>query len=108
MQHPVNPEHVVGIVDLQDNALCTSASSKRVWCEGLHHIIDARNGLPVQDVVATWVIAKNALIADGLATALFYTSPEKLKAHFQFSSIRMFADNTIEKSKNFKGELFFD
>jgi thiamine biosynthesis lipoprotein len=54
------------------------------------------------------VIAKNAMIADGLATALFFTSADKLKGHFQFSSVRMFSNNTIEKSKNFKGELFLD
>ena len=48
------------------------------------------------------------MIADGLATALFFTSAEKLEGHFQFSSVRMFANHTIEKSKNFKGELFFD
>jgi len=53
-------------------------------------------------------IAKNAVIADGLATALFFTSADKLKGHFQFSSVRMFSNNTIEKSKNFKGELFLD
>ncbi|WP_221393582.1 FAD:protein FMN transferase [Dyadobacter sp. NIV53] len=108
MQHPLQLEHVIGVIDLQDSAICASASNKRAWGEGLHHILDARVGLPVQDVIATWVIAKNALIADGLATALFFISADKLKGHFQFSSVRMFSNNTIEKSKNFKGELFLD
>jgi len=56
MQHPLQLEHVIGIVDLQNSAICASASNKRVWSEGLHHILDARLGLPVQDVIATWVI----------------------------------------------------
>ena len=106
MEHPSIPEHVIGVVDLLDDAICASATNKRAWGDGLHHILDARIGMPVQDVIATWVIAKNALLADGLATALFFISADKLKDHFQFSSVRMFSDNTIEKSKNFKGELF--
>ena len=106
MEHPNKPEHAIGVVDLQDNAICASASNRRAWGDGIHHIIDARVGLPVRDVIATWVVAKNALLADGLATALFFTSADKLKGYFQFSSVRMFTDNTIEKSKNFRGELF--
>lgn len=108
LEHPSRPDHVIGVVDLQDSALCASASNKRAWGQGLHHILDARIGLPVHDVIATWVTAKNALTADGLATALFFISADKLKKHFQFSSVRMFDNNTIEKSENFKGELFFD
>ena len=108
MEHPSKPDHVIGVINLQDSSICASASNKRVWGDGLHHILDARLGLPVQDVIATWVVAKKAMIADGLATALFFTSAEKLEGHFQFSSVRMFANHTIEKSKNFKGELFFD
>jgi thiamine biosynthesis lipoprotein len=106
MEHPFQQEHIIGVIDLQDSALCASAINRRAWGEGLHHILDARIGLPVNDVIATWVLAKNALIADGLATALFFVSAEKLKDYFQFSSVRMFSNNTIEKSKNFKGELF--
>jgi len=108
MEHPLNPEHVIGVVDLQDNAMCASTSNKSTRSEGLHKIPDTRIRLPVHDVIATWVVAKNALIAHALANALFFTGADELKKHFQFSSVRMFANNTIQKSKNFKGELFFD
>jgi thiamine biosynthesis lipoprotein len=107
MEHPGRPEHVIGVIDLKNSALCASASNRRVWGNGLHHIIDTRTGQPVDDIIATWVVAKKTMVADGLATALFFASAGQLKGHFQFSSVRMFSDHTIERSKNFKGELFF-
>jgi FAD:protein FMN transferase len=72
----------------------------------LHHVLDARTGVPVQDVVATWVVADDAATADGLATALFFTGPEHLAEVFRFSYVRMFADGRAEISQNFNGELF--
>jgi hypothetical protein len=31
LEHPLNPERVVGIVDLRGNALCASAVNRRAW-----------------------------------------------------------------------------
>jgi thiamine biosynthesis lipoprotein len=107
LEHPHKPEHVIGVVDLQDSALCASASNRRNWGDGLHHILDARLGLPVRDVIATWVVADNAMTADGLATALFFKEASEFKKDFQFSSVRMLSNGTIEKSENFEGELYF-
>ena len=71
LEHPLDPGLVIGVSHLQDRALCASAVSRRVWGAGLHHVLDARTGVPVRDVVATWVVADEAVTADGLATALF-------------------------------------
>lgn len=107
LEHPLDPEKVVGVVDIKNCSICASATNRRAWGNGLHHILDARLGLPVSDVLATWVIAADAMTADGLATALFFTNADKLKEHFEFSSVRMFADKTVELSENFAGEIFF-
>lgn len=106
LEHPFDPQMVIGVANLQNLALCASAVNRRAWGNGLHHVLDARTGIPVQDVVATWVVADDAATADGLATALFFTSAEHLAESFQFSYVRMFADGRAEISQNFDGNLF--
>jgi FAD:protein FMN transferase len=106
LEHPFDPRLAIGVANLQDRALCASAVNKRAWGDGLHHILDARTGVPVRDVVATWVVADDAAIADGLATALFFTRAEHLAEFFRFSYVRMFADGRAEISQNFDGEIF--
>lgn len=107
LQHPLQPDQVIGVVELANGAICASATTRRAWANGLHHVLDARHGLPTREVLATWVLAADALTADGLATALFFTRAEVLQAHFQFSSVRLFSNQTVEVSANFPGEIFF-
>jgi thiamine biosynthesis lipoprotein len=106
LEHPFDPRLVIGVTNLQDRALCASAVTRRAWGDGLHHVLDARTGVPVWDVVATWVVADEAATADGLATALFFTRADHLAKGFRFSYVRMFADGRAEFSQNFDGEIF--
>ncbi|WP_447951697.1 FAD:protein FMN transferase [Chryseobacterium koreense] len=106
LEHPANREMVIGTVPLKNAAICASATNRRKWGKDLHHILNGRTGKPVQDIVATWVIAENALTADGLATALFFTDTEKLQPFFEFSFVRVFSDMHIDVSGNFQGTLF--
>lgn len=107
LEHPFNPKMAIGVAALQGRALCASAVNRRAWGDGLHHVLDARTGLPVRDVVATWAVADDAATADGLATALFFVGQEQLVDDFDFEFVRMFADGHAEASGNFKGELYF-
>jgi thiamine biosynthesis lipoprotein len=61
---------------------------------------------PTRDVIATWVIADSAMIADGLATALFFTAPEKLAATYNYEYLRMHANGSIEYSEYFAKGVF--
>ncbi|HEU5102433.1 MAG TPA: FAD:protein FMN transferase [Roseiflexaceae bacterium] len=106
LEHPFDPQLVIGVANLKNRALCASTVTRRAWGDGLHHVLDARTGIPVRDVVATWVVADDAAMADGLATALFFTRANHLAKVFQFSYVRMFADGRAEISQNFDGELF--
>lgn len=106
LENPANPTKAVGVVELRDAALCASSPSRRAWGDGLHHIIDAVTGRPVDDVIGTWAIAPTALEADGLATALFLVEPGELEGAFAFSWVRMFSDGRLEASANWEGELF--
>jgi thiamine biosynthesis lipoprotein len=108
LEHPFDPALVIGVGNLRDAALCASAVNRRAWADGLHHVLDARTGDPIHHVLATWVVAEDTATADGLATALFVTAPEKLAETFSFAFARMFADGRAEVSDNFDGDVFFE
>lgn len=106
LEHPYNPRQAIGVVDLDNAALCASAANRRAWGDGLHHIIDGTTGLPVRTTVATWTIAARALEADALATALFLVEPEQLETAFDFSWLRVFSEGSATYSAAFEGRLF--
>jgi thiamine biosynthesis lipoprotein len=106
LEHPLQPGTVIGVAELANASLCASASNRRTWGDGLHHIIDGRTGNPAREVIATWVVAANTAVADGLATALFFTGAHRLAETFHFSYVRMYADGRAERSRDFRGELF--
>lgn len=106
LEHPFQPGKAIGVATLANASLCASASNRRAWGDGHHHILDARTGSPAREVVATWVVAAETAVADGLATALFFTGAHELAKTFHFSSVRMYADGRAERSRDFPGELF--
>jgi thiamine biosynthesis lipoprotein len=106
LEHPGDPSKVIGIANLNHQSLCASASNRRAW-KGFHHIMDPSTRQSVNHIVASWVIADNTLVADAMATALFFVeSPDELMKHFSFSYVRMFASGRVDYSTNFEGELF--
>ncbi|AJT42961.1 membrane protein [Psychromicrobium lacuslunae] len=112
LEHPYDASSAIGVVQLGGRntnyrAICASASNRRNWGDGLHHVLDGGTGQPVQTVVASWVLAADAMHADGLATALFFTDHSVLQQDFDFASVRLFSDGRAEVSANFDGELFF-
>jgi thiamine biosynthesis lipoprotein len=105
LENPHDQTRVLGVAQLQDASLCASASNRRKWGDKWHHIINAKTGEPANDVLATWVIADSTMVADGLATALFFVSFDALK-EWKFQAVRLLANGHIEKTDNFVGELF--
>jgi thiamine biosynthesis lipoprotein len=106
MEHPYDPSRAIGVVTLAGGALCASATNRRAWGNGLHHVVDGRTGSPVDEVVATWALAAGTATADGVATALFFAAPAELAASFHAECVRVFTDGRIERSPAFPGELF--
>jgi thiamine biosynthesis lipoprotein len=106
LEHPLDRHKAIGVATVQNASLCASASNRRAWRDGLHHIVDARTGSPAREVIATWVVASSTALADGLATALFFTGAHQLANTFHFSYVRMYADGRAERSRDFPGELF--
>jgi FAD:protein FMN transferase len=106
LEHPLDPRKAVGIAELVDGAFCASATTRRAWGDGLHHVIDPLTGLPARGVLATWVLAPTALVADGIATALFFDPDAGFVTRATSGFARMFDDGTVEASTDFPGELF--
>jgi thiamine biosynthesis lipoprotein len=106
LEHPYDPRRAIGIVEVTDAALCASATNRRAWADGLHHVLDARTGEPVRSIVATWAIAPTAMRADAAATALFFDGGPALAHEWGAEWVRMTSDGRVEWSPGSEAELF--
>jgi thiamine biosynthesis lipoprotein len=106
LEHPYNPAQAIGVVQLAGRALCASAANRRAWGDGLHHVLDGRTGRPVRTAVATWALAGTTMLADALATALFFVPGAELQRAFDFSWLTVFSDGSAAHSAEFEGTLF--
>ena len=106
LEHPFDATKAIGVVALQDAALCGSAINRRAWGNGLHHVLDARTGQPVRTWAATWALGAETMTADAAATALFFDGGPALAADWGVEWVRMSTDGRIERSPQWPGELF--
>lgn len=106
LEHPYDTTRAIGVVTVQEAALCASAINRRAWGDGLHHVLDARTGAPVRAFAATWALADTAMRADALATALFFDGGPELAASWDAQWVRMRTDGRVEWSPGFSGEIF--
>ena len=117
LEHPFDPSRAIGIVGLHNAALCGSAVNRSSWpSDGdhgqLHHVLDGRSGVPVRRIAATWVVARSAMVADALSTALFFAEPDRLtdladaSGWGSFSYVRMSTAGQVEHSADLPGEVF--
>ena len=106
LEHPYNPTQAIGVVQLAGRALCASAANRRVWGDGLHHVLDGKTGQPVRTAVASWALADTTMLADALATALFFVPGTDLQRSFDFSWLTVFSDGSAAHSADLEGTLF--
>ena len=106
LEHPYDSRRAIGVIDVTDAALCASATNRRAWGDGLHHVLDARTGEPVRTIAATWAVAPTAMIADATATALFFDGGPRLAHGWGVEWVRMTTDGRVEWSPGSKAELF--
>lgn len=121
LEDPKDPTRAIGVAYVANGAFCASAPSRRHWNVpvnervqlSIHHLLNAIDGLPAQQIESAWTcVAETAenpyptAAADGLATALFTTSPETLRRKFPFSCITLNADRHAVIGGKFPGKLF--
>jgi thiamine biosynthesis lipoprotein len=98
LQNPYDPTLKVGEAGITTGALAASSVVIRAWeHDGVryHHIIDPETALPSDSgVVATFVVAETALLADTLATALVIRPElnEKFQHDFQAKTVLLARD----------------
>lgn len=104
LEHPEDFKQVIGVATIGDQSLCGSAGNRRTWGK-YHHIIDPRTLESPRDILAVWTVAPTALIADALATCLFFVEPTLLD-DYVFEYLIVYKDYSIQKSPDFPAELF--
>jgi thiamine biosynthesis lipoprotein len=103
LEDPDDYNRVLGTTKLHNQALCGSAGNRRTWSK-FHHIINPQTLTSPRNITAVWVKAPSTMVADGLATALFFVPPEKLTA-FTFEYV-MIEGDTMKISPHFNARLF--
>ncbi|KJL28900.1 FAD:protein FMN transferase [Microbacterium oxydans] len=106
LEHPYDQTRAIGVFTVQNGALCASATNRRAWGDGLHHVLDARTGVPVRTWAATWALAPDAMRADAVATALFFDGGPELAADWGVEWVRMSTDGRVQRSPGCTAELF--
>ena len=105
LENPENVNQVVGVCTLANASICGSAGNRRAWGD-FTHIINPKTLSSYGDIIAVWVVADTALVADALATCLFFVPASTLASAYEFEYVLIRKDHSIEKSANFKGQLF--
>lgn len=67
LEDPTDQTKVIGAIAMSQGAMCASGTNRRRWREH-HHVIDPHTSLSTKGLVASWVIAQNTTLADGLAS----------------------------------------
>jgi FAD:protein FMN transferase len=104
LEHPDLNGEAIGVVTLQNGSICGSAGNRRAWA-GFTHIIHPKD-LVSPTRKAVWVTAETTLLADMMATCLFFVSPETLLKTYRFEYLIVEANLTSCHSAGFPAELF--
>ncbi len=105
LEHPEDATKVIGVVEMTDGAMCGSGSNRRKW-DKYHHTLDPFSLTSPNEVIATWVTAESAAVADGLATCLFLAEPECFREELAFEYCMLNPEYKVKRSAGFAAELF--
>ena len=113
LENPENLNQVIGVCTLEKGSLCGSAGNRRKWAN-FTHIINPKTLTSPEEIVAVWVIADETILADALATCLFFVPPSNLMEEYNFEYVIIKKENSLksdvslytEKSENFPVEFF--
>lgn len=107
-EHPSDPSQVIGSVKVDGFALACSSPTKHKW-GNKHHLVDLKIQAPANQMLAVYTQAKNCLLADAYATALFVLGYRKAwgeVVNFPVDVMLVDVTGEIYMTDGFKGELF--
>jgi FAD:protein FMN transferase len=106
------PNDSFATIELRDATLSTSGDYERAFIQDgrrYHHILDPATGQPARDAVSVTIVAKQAVIADGLSTGVFIMGPRAGMALVErlpdVEAIMVTADNRVLISSGLQGRL---
>lgn len=105
LEHPNNPKQVIGVATVTDQSICGSAVNRRAWGE-FHHIFNPKTRKPIDHIQAVWTIADTAILADGLATALFFVEPKILIKKYSYEYVIVYTNYSFVKSENCPVQMY--
>ncbi len=105
LENPEDMSEAIGVVPLLNMSLCGSSGNRRKWGR-FHHVIDPKKLSSPEGITAVWTLAETTLVADLVATGLYFVSADKLKDYFKFEYLILKDDHSVEKSDGFNAELF--
>ncbi len=105
LEHPLNSKKIIGVAHIYNQSIAGSAGNRRTWAE-FHHMINPQTLQSPKNILATWVVASNTLIADALTTALYFVPPQTLLETYQFEYVIMYSDHSVAYSQKFIGEIY--
>jgi len=98
IRHPRAQGEIIEVLEVDSGAVATSGDYERYFDrDGVryHHILNPKTGMPARGVVSVTILAKTALEADILSTAVFVLGPEK-------------GMNLIEQLNKVEGIIYFE
>jgi thiamine biosynthesis lipoprotein len=105
LEHPADTTQAVGVAEITNQALCGSAGNRRAW--GTYtHIMDPMSLTSPKHIAAVWAVADQAMLADALTTALYFTSAEALHKRYTFEYALVNEHFGLEYSRGFPAEFF--
>jgi thiamine biosynthesis lipoprotein len=107
LEHPINLDEIVGLATLYNASLCGSSINRRSW-GNFHHIMNPNTKESPRQILSTWVVADSTLLADGLATALFFIPAQKLNTQYAFDYALIMDDLSLEHSDSFPADFFVE
>jgi thiamine biosynthesis lipoprotein len=105
LEDPADVTMGIGEVMLVNKSIAGSSGNRRAWGK-YHHIIDPDLTESPRHITAVWAVANTTLLADAMTTALFFSTPEILKKHFDFEYVIIYSDRSARFSDSFPGMLY--
>ncbi len=114
VRHPRKPSDIIASLDGKNNAIATSGDYQKYFVkDGIryHHILDPATGMQAQGLRSVTIIAKEAMFADAMATAVFVMGAEQgmkfIESQSQLEGVIITEDGKKIVSSDLKGEIEF-
>lgn len=105
LEDPEDSKQIIGTANIINQSICGSAGNRRAWNK-FHHIINPETVESPRHIIGLWVLADTTILADALATALFFVEPDRLTTKYKFEFAIFYEDHSARLSPDFPGELF--